>query len=79
VDFSGGELFILIIFLIPIYGLLFWAYKDPKASYLFGRRWMYKEEPEFSEESIMFLKKSAIVFIVIITLMLILTICRSFS
>lgn len=75
---SGAELFILIIFLIPIYGLLIYAYIDPKESFLFGRRWMYKEEPEFSEEAINFLKKASLIFMVLLTIIVVLCIYRSF-
>lgn len=76
---SGTELFLLIIFLIPIYGVLIWAYIDPVSSYLFGRRWMYKEDPKFSEETINIFKMVVMAVIVVITFMLILIIYQSFS
>ncbi len=76
---SGADLFLMIIILIPIYTLLIWAYINPKASYLFGRRWMYKEEPEFTEETIKFFKMSTMIFIVIITFVLVLFVYGSFN
>jgi len=66
-SFEGSELFILIIFLIPVYGLLIWAYIEPEESLLFGRRWMYEEEPELSEEAILFNKRVSMIAIIIIT------------
>ena len=69
---SGAELFILIILLMPVYGLLIWGYINPQESYLFGRRWMYKEEPELSEEAIWFHKKASMIAIVVITFILVL-------
>ncbi|ABR47934.1 hypothetical protein Amet_1762 [Alkaliphilus metalliredigens QYMF] len=74
----GTELFILIIFLIPVYGLLIWGYREPEESHLFGRRWMYEEEPELSEEVIWLHKRVSMIAIIVITCMLLLTIYRSF-
>ncbi|MDX8362650.1 hypothetical protein [Cytobacillus sp. IB215316] len=45
-----------VIFMIPIYALLIWTYISPEESMLFGNRWMYKEEPELSEEVIRYRK-----------------------
>lgn len=75
---SGTELLLLIVFLIPIYGVLIWAYIDPVSSYLFGRRWMYKKDPEFSEETIKIFKKVVMALIVVITFMLVVIIYQSF-
>jgi hypothetical protein len=46
--------------MIPIYGLLIWTYYDPEESMLFGKRWMYKEEPEMSSAAIRYTKFAAI-------------------
>jgi hypothetical protein len=46
--------------MLPIYGLLIWTYYDPEESMLFGKRWMYKEEPEMSSAAIRYTKFAAI-------------------
>ncbi len=76
---SGSEWFIFIVFLIPVYGLLIWSYIEPEESYLWGRRWMYEEEPELSEEAIWLQKKVSIIALIVITLGLLLNIYRSFK
>ena len=76
---SGSEWFIMIIFLMPVYGLLIWGYINPEESHLFGRRWMYEEEPELSEEAITSTKKASLIFIIIITFFVLLNIYRSFK
>jgi hypothetical protein len=75
---SGAEWFILIIFLIPVYVLLIWAYRNPAESYFFGRRWMYEEEPELSEEAIWIHKKVSMIIIIVISLILLSNIYQSF-
>ncbi|SFG06014.1 hypothetical protein SAMN05660649_00518 [Desulfotomaculum arcticum] len=75
---SGAELFIFFTFLIPIYGLLIFGYINPEESFLLGRRWMYKEKPELSEEAIYFYKKASLIGIVVITFIALLIIYRSF-
>ncbi|MEH7121899.1 hypothetical protein V7122_22805 [Bacillus sp. JJ1532] len=51
-----AEIILIIILMIPFYGLLIWSYLDPEESMLFGKRWMYKEEPEISDEAIRYTK-----------------------
>jgi len=46
--------------MIPLYGFLIWTYNCPEDSILFGRRWMYKEEPEFSPNLIRYTKFASI-------------------
>lgn len=75
---SGAELFIFIIFSIPIYGLLIYGYTCPEESILFGRRWMYREEPELSEEAICLQKKASLIGIIVLTLIIVLIVYRSF-
>lgn len=57
---SGSEIFIIVIFMIPVYGYLIWTYHCPEDSILFGRRWMYKEEPEISPQYIRYTKFASI-------------------
>lgn len=47
---------IRIVFMIPMYGVLIWTYFCPEDSLLWGKRWMYKEEPEISNSAIRFAK-----------------------
>jgi hypothetical protein len=51
--------FFTLMVMIPIYGLLIWMYICPEESILFGRRWMYKEEPKVSNKAIRDTKFSA--------------------
>nr|WP_315362593.1 hypothetical protein [Cytobacillus firmus] len=61
--------FIMIFFLfIPVYGVLLWSYFDPEESLLWGRRGMYKEEPEISEGAKKYTKVLSLVLMILITL-----------
>lgn len=71
---SGGEIFIFITFLLPVYALLIYGYKYPEEGILLGKRWMYKERPEFNEDAILFHKKASLISIVVLTIILILII-----
>lgn len=62
-----ADIIFMLIVLIPIYGLLLWTYFDPRGSFLWGKRWMYKEEPELSEEGIRYAKVASAISIVILT------------
>ncbi|WP_201763563.1 hypothetical protein [Chengkuizengella marina] len=66
-----AETIIMIILMIPIYGLLIWTYFYPEESILFGRRWMYKEEPNLSKEVIHYTKFVSIVAMVGLPIVLI--------
>ncbi|KNB73042.1 hypothetical protein ADS79_13520 [Brevibacillus reuszeri] len=52
--------------------ILIWTYFDPKESILWGKRWMYKEEPELSKGAILYAKVASVIFIVILTAIFIL-------
>ena len=67
---SGSEWFILIVLSIPIYGLFIWSYLNPEDSYLFGKRWMYEEDPELTEEAIKYMKRTSMIIIIILSLMI---------
>jgi hypothetical protein len=75
---GGGDWFLLIVFLMPVYGLLIWSYINPEESHLLGRRWMYNEDPELNEAAISLHKKISLIALILITLMLLLSIYRSF-
>lgn len=63
-----GEIFIGFILLIPIYGVLIWSYFCPEESLLWGKRWMYKEEPEISQGAIRYTKVASLVSVIVLTL-----------
>ncbi|MEH7381052.1 hypothetical protein V7138_11285 [Bacillus sp. JJ1533] len=58
------------IFMIPIYAALIWTYLYPEESMLLGQRWMYKEEPEFTDEAIRHTNFGAISGIFLLTMVL---------
>lgn len=51
-----AETIVAILLLIPLFGALLWTYFYPEESMLFGKRWMYREEPEFSDAAIHYTK-----------------------
>ncbi len=62
---------IMFILAIPIYAILIWTIIDTRESLLLGKRWMYNEEPELSDEYIRYTKIVTVVFMIIITMFLI--------
>ncbi|WP_075618004.1 hypothetical protein [Paenisporosarcina indica] len=56
-----GEIFIAVIFMIPLYAFFIWTYSFPEDSFLFGKRWMYQEEPEVSPNVVRYMKFASIV------------------
>ncbi|MCA1035665.1 hypothetical protein [Bacillus infantis] len=69
------EAYLLIVFMIPVYALLLWTYFNAEESMLWGKRWMYSEEPEVSEAAIRYTKFASVfmmialpVFILLMTL-----------
>ena len=59
-----AEKILLFILMLPIYGLVIWSYIYPEESILFGKRWMYKEEPELSDEVIRYTKFASMVVMI---------------
>ena len=57
-------LFIILIW-VSMYGLVIWTYLKPKESLLWGRRGIYKEEPEITERAIKNTKDKALIVIII--------------
>jgi hypothetical protein len=51
-----ATIFFSVIIMIPIYGVLIWTYFYPEESMMYGRRWMYNEEPEISITAIRYTK-----------------------
>lgn len=69
---------LIIVTLIPIYGVLIWSYLNPESSMLFGQRWMYKEEPEFSKGAIAYTKFISLLGIFIVTFTFVVTLFEHF-
>ncbi|HWL26396.1 MAG TPA: hypothetical protein VNR38_22025 [Ureibacillus sp.] len=65
---------VVILPILIIYGILIWTYFKPKESLLFGRKDIYKEEPEITESAIINTKLKALFSIIVITLLIILLI-----
>jgi hypothetical protein len=72
---SGGtkvmkivEIFLGFIFITPLYGVLIWSYLFPEDSLLWGKRWMYIEEPELTEGAIRYTKVASMISIVVMTI-----------
>jgi hypothetical protein len=59
---------VLFIFFIPVFAILAWIFFDPRGSLLFGRRWMYDEEPELSEWAIRYAKVASAISIVLLAI-----------
>jgi hypothetical protein len=50
------EAYLMFVLMIPVYALLLWTYFNPEESMLWGKRWMYEEEPEVSRAAIRYTK-----------------------
>ncbi|MFC5604558.1 hypothetical protein [Sporosarcina koreensis] len=55
------EIILAVIFMIPLYAFFIWTYNCPEDSFLFGKRWQFKEEPEVSPNVVRYLKFASIV------------------
>ena len=54
-----------ILLLLILYGIIIWTYFYPKESLLWGRRGIYKEEPEITESAINNIKAKALITIIL--------------
>ena len=54
-----------ILLLLILYGIIIWTYFNPKESLLWGRRRIYKEEPEITESAINNIKAKALITIIL--------------
>ncbi|WP_254865341.1 hypothetical protein [Solibacillus isronensis] len=64
--------------IIIIYGVLIWTYFYPEESLLWGKRGMFKEEPQLTERVIRNTKLKALISIIVITLIIIIFIFTQF-
>ena len=68
-DVAG--LILMTILMIPLFGIFIWMYLMPEDSILWGRRWMYSEEPEVTDEAIRYTKIVSVISIIVFGLILI--------
>lgn len=69
-----GDIIIGFIIIIPLYGVLIWSYFNPKESLLWGKRWMYLEEPEISDGAIRYIKVASLISVIGMTFVIIILI-----
>ncbi|MCY8233431.1 hypothetical protein [Priestia endophytica] len=69
-DILAGVILSFILF-IPLYAVLIWSYFDPEESLLFGKRWMYQENPGPTPAAIRYIKVMSFIGIVGLTLVFI--------
>ncbi|WP_060206259.1 hypothetical protein [Sporosarcina koreensis] len=55
-----AEMILTVILMIPLYAFFIWTYNCPEDSFLFGKRWQFKEEPEVSPNMVRYLKFTSI-------------------
>lgn len=64
-----GTVILCFILFIPIYAILIWQIYKPKDAILWGKRWMYKEEPDVTETAITYTKIASVICIVFLTIL----------
>lgn len=69
----------LILFLLIVYAIIIWTYFKPKESLLWGRRGIYKEEPEITESAIRNIKVKALITIIVYPIIFIIIFVYSYS
>ena len=69
----------LIALLLIVYGVIIWTYFKPKESLLWGRRGIYKEEPEITESAIRDTKMKALITIIVYPIIFIIILVYSYS
>lgn len=69
----------LILLLLILYGIIIWTYFKPKESLLWGRRGIYKEEPEITESAINNIKAKALITIIVYPIIFIIIFVYSYS
>lgn len=71
-----GDIILGFIIIFPLYGVLIWSYFYPKESLLWGKRWMYQEQPEISDAAIRYIKVASLISVLGITLVFIILIFK---
>ncbi|WP_453993793.1 hypothetical protein [Bacillus nitroreducens] len=73
-----AEVILYFILMIPVIGILIWTFFHPEESILFRQRWIYKDEPEFSELAIRYTKFSSIVVVYLILMIFVFQLVTNF-
>ena len=60
-----------VVLILILYGVLIWTYFYPEESLLWGKRGMYKEDPQLTERAIRNTKLKALISIIVMTLIII--------
>ncbi|OWA37709.1 hypothetical protein B9G55_06585 [Saccharibacillus sp. O16] len=63
--------FFMVIIFLPLLGVLIWSFFNPRESLLWGKRWMYKEEPEPSEGALRYIRNASAISAVVLLMMLV--------
>lgn len=71
--------FFLLVMSIWVYGFSIWSLKEPENSFLFLQRWRYKGTPEISDIQIKLTRIGSIIFMVIWTILLIMSAVETFT
>lgn len=61
-----AELIFFFIICIPVFLILIWQIYNPEDAMLWGKRWMYKEQPEVSDEAIKYTKIMSIIALIVL-------------
>ncbi|GEN84872.1 hypothetical protein SLU01_31840 [Sporosarcina luteola] len=61
-----AELIFFFIICIPVFLILIWQIYNPEDAVLWGKRWMYKEQPEVSDEAIKYTKIMSIIALIVL-------------
>lgn len=69
----------LFLLLLIVYGIIIWTYFKPKESLIWGRRGIYKEEPEITESAIRNIKVKALITIIVYPIIFIIIFVYSYS
>ncbi|OPJ62870.1 hypothetical protein [Clostridium oryzae] len=76
---SAGEIFLTIVFSLPIIFVFLYTAAFPRDSLLFGEKWKYKNQNlEPSEDAIKYTKKKAIIGLIVFVLFILLLITSSY-
>lgn len=56
---------------LPLYAVLIWQYVNPEEAMLWGKRWMYNDEPQITESAVRYTKLSSLFGIIFISIILV--------
>lgn len=73
-----AEIILAFIIAIPLYGVLIWSYFCPEESLMWGKRGMFKEEPEVSDGAIRYTKVASLISLIVLTLIFVISMISQF-